>query len=155
MSVKSTGDVTGLTKIMQEKSVLSEDGTTRTITQTDYLGAIKDTHSIQPEVFKSLAGAQKDTVSAGMEILSGDLSKLVKEAKARGDDPSDLSVAMKITQPSGPLTINMASHKTFRDPASGNEVHRYGVVGVNHKVKSSIDKEVHGRVAGHFAKLLA
>ena len=135
-------------------SKLSDDGTSRTVTQSDYLKLVQEQHNIEPGVVKALAVAQKDIVSGAIAVATADLANAIAAAKKNGDDPRELEADVRISQPGGAVTVGVIGERTTTNPKTGDKIINHGVVSVKVRSKTLIDPDAAKDAREKIAKLI-
>lgn len=120
-------------------SKLNDAGDARAVNQSAYLDYMQNTHLITPETIKAVSTAERELVTGAMEVATSDLAALITKAKAAGDDPSELSAAVRISRPGGPLSVDVRAERTTTNPSTGAKIVNHGVVGVKVRAKTLID----------------
>lgn len=142
-------------QFIMDHSKLNEAGDSRSMTQSAYLTYAQEQHHLTPETIKAVTALDKDLVTGAIQVATADLSKLITTAKKNGDDPSELSAAVRISRPNGPLGTEVRAERITTNPSTGEKITHHGVVSVKVRSKTMIDTEAAKQTEGIISALLA
>lgn len=115
-------------------------GNVTTVAKGDYYGFMRD-QGLPREVVDGVAEQNRALAGAAIEAAADRLAPAIAEAKAAGNDPSDLTHMVKIQVPGGQDRFQVKAASESRNPTSGEVTTRHGTVRVVAKRTTGIPGE--------------
>lgn len=142
----------------------NDKGTSRSMNASAYVTYFADERMITADQLKAVVAGDKCLLSASIAVAADDLAKLIPIAKANGEDPRELEVDLRISRPSGPLTVEVKAQQVSQRPVRPGEevgpdgpekIIKYGYVNAKVRLKSMIDPDAAATCAAFIGEMLA
>ena len=128
-------------KYIQEHGKTNDDGDVITVTKTDTLKYLQQRHHIEPAAVEAIVVGEKDIAGGATLVATELLVKNIESAKTNGDDPRELTAAVRFSTPAGALQVQVRAHRTVTSPRTREKSDQFGVVQVKAQRDSYVDKE--------------
>lgn len=152
--IEKTGDASS-TEFLRKNATFSEDGTSADLSKSGYYEFMEKHHSLTKQTINSVVAGEKDLVQGAVDIAAELLENKIAEAKAKGEDASDVRVSVDIGRPFGTLSISGQSEYTVRDIKTKETSIRYGRIGIHNKAKVLTNKDQLKAVSERITKLMS
>jgi hypothetical protein len=124
-----------------EHSKLNETGDIRTMVQESYFKYQEEFHQLPPQVLKSVAEGERTYAAGATGVAARDLASQIAVAKKNGDDPSDLVSSVRVSRPSGQLSVEVRAERTTTNPKTAEKLVQHGVVIIKARTKGMISPD--------------
>lgn len=130
------------------------------LTQGDYVKAAKE-HGLTEDTLKAVHNFKKSFVSSLANYGAEQLAERIKEAKKKGEDPSDLVENFVVRTHDGKLELDVFAQQTYnvhnpREPNSPvSKLTKYGVVRIKSSEKRTQEEEEMNKISASIEKAFA